>query len=111
MSKSCSRLVDVELATLNEDLTKPLANDDTEALAKLQREAAFCRAALGADMALVDGLIRSGEELQLSGKMRFVNAMLPKWHEEGLKVLLFSSSTRTLEYDFLNILDVFSVLT
>lgn len=45
----------------------------------------------------MEQLLSSGDYLDMSGKLKTLNALLKKWKQDGRKVLVFSSSTKMLD--------------
>ena len=57
----------------------------------------FLKMAFGEDMDQIVECLANGEDLELCGKLKVLASLLPHWHSQDAKVLLFSSSTRLME--------------
>jgi SNF2 family DNA or RNA helicase len=61
-------------------------------------DSSFLKMAFGEDIEEIATCLANGDEgMELCGKLKVLSSLLPLWHAQGAKVLLFSSSTRLMD--------------
>lgn len=99
LNKLCSHV-----GSLQADRSKGNARRGSEEYVRFTKELEFAKVAFPPDVVkqLPGGLIRQdavmNEHFELSGKMKKLHQLLKRFRKEGCKVLLFSYSTKTLDF-------------
>ncbi|CAJ1940194.1 unnamed protein product [Cylindrotheca closterium] len=99
LNKLCSHV-----GSLQADRSKATARRGSEDYVRFNKELEFAKVAFPPDVVeqLPGGLIRQdavmNQHFELSGKMKKLHHLLQRYRKEGCKVLLFSYSTKTLDF-------------